>query len=155
MNRKRNTKVFQSIALLSAVILADASAQNPQETRPNLVDCDGLSAGEVVTIKFNANSCPSEAYPADFNVEDTQKFICWVSVDSAGNRKVFDFELFFDPFQGNPLGSGGTGRVRKKIDSDAPLTSDGVEYKYTIEGKDCSSTNPDDKYLDPRFWVRR
>ena len=47
MNKKRNAKVIPGIALLSAVILTDACALNPEETSPNLVDCDGLLADQV------------------------------------------------------------------------------------------------------------
>jgi hypothetical protein len=117
--------------------------------------CDNQPAGEVIELRFTDDGCPVEAYPNNFTVDDISKFLCWVSADAAGKRTPHSFNLYFDPLVGPSHNSGGNGLVRKKIKNSAPRTAQGVEYKYTVVGNNCQSTNPDDKYLDPRFWGRR
>jgi hypothetical protein len=161
MNKKQNAKVMPGMALFGAVVLMGAYAMNSvaeeanaEEPAPEVVNCEGLgAASKIVKIKFEANGCPITAIPDKFEITGTEKFICWESVDSAGNRRNFHFELFFDPFNGAPHGSGGNGLVRAKINKDAPITESGVDYKYTVSGKDCP--DKDAKFYDPRFTVRR
>ena len=105
MNKKQNAKVMPGMALFGAAILVGAYAMNSvaeltTEPAQDLVDCAGIAGGnsQVVKIKFEANGCPMKALPDKFEITGTEKFICWESVDSAGNRLIFDFELFFDPF---------------------------------------------------------
>jgi hypothetical protein len=160
MNKMRNARVIPGTALVGAMIFVGAFAMSSvaqessaQAPVPVVVDCDD-PADVNVKIKFNGDGCPIKAIPDKFEITGRNKFICWESVDLAGKRKVFSFELFFDPFNGKPHKSpGGTGRVRAKINKDAPITESGVDYKYTVSGKDCP--DKDAKFYDPRFTVRR
>jgi hypothetical protein len=126
--------------------------------QPGFTDlpCDQQPADQVVELRFDADGCPKVAVPRNFDLKEGRgKFICWVSADMAGKREVHDFKLYFDPFVGSNHTSGGNGLFRKQIDGNAPVRTDGVEYKYTVSGEDCPGGDTDNKYLDPRFTVRR
>jgi hypothetical protein len=174
MNKKQNTNVLPGMALLGAVFFVgayasitsaqpspeDPSAQDPsaeqssaEEPTPNYV-CKADE--ECVDIEFTAKGCPVKAIPPDFEVENT-KHIVWQSVDADGNDiTTVDYEIYFDPFKGQPHTSTGKGRVKRKIDETAPATppaEGGIGYKYTVAGTTCP--DPKTKYHDPRFSVRR
>jgi len=164
MKNKHSMELIIGMALLGALVLVGGCANRMSSptllvsrppTPPTSLSCDAQPAGDVIEVRFTNDGCPIEAYPNNFTVKDTSDFLCWVSADSAGNRKPYKFDLYFDPLVGPSHNSGGSGLVRKKINTSAPLTAQGVEYKYTVVGDDCQSRNPDDRYLDPRFWGRR
>jgi len=167
MKNMHTLKFISGVALLVALVLMGGctntpltgSSPTPMATRPptppTLLPCDAQPADVVIAVTFTNDGCPIEAYPNNFAINGSDKFLCWVSADAAGNRARHEFHLYFDPLVGPSHNSGPHGLYRKKIDGTAPLTADGVEYKYTVVGDNCQSADPDDKYLDPRFWGRR
>ena len=58
------------------------------------------------------------------------------------------YEVFFDPIQGRPFPSRGTGILKLKIDQDAPW----VQYQYSILRKHCSRETDT---FDPHIRVDR
>ena len=169
MKNRNNITVIFATTLLSALVLVSGCSNSTLTTStstpvftvskpptpPTTLPCDTQPAGQVIAVRFTDDGCPIEAYPNNFLIKDTSDFLCWVSADSAGNRAPHRFDLYFDPLVGPSHDSGGNGLVSKRINRSAPLTAEGVEYKYTVVGYNCPSANPDDKYLDPRFWGRR
>jgi hypothetical protein len=165
MNNKHAKKVISGMMLLGALVLLGGCVNTASDptlivvsrppTPPTTLPCDAQPADQVIAVRFSEDGCPKEAYPNNFLIEGEDKFLCWVSADSAGNRKHYAFKLWFDPLVGPNPSSGPNGLFRRQIKNNAPLTAQGVEYKYTVEGENCGSANPDDKYLDPRFWGRK
>ena len=154
MKKKQTARVISGVALVGSLVLVTGCTINPKVGDTPL-DCDGQPADKVVELRFDADSCPIQAVPRNFDLQGRDNFICWVSADSAGNREVYKFKLYFDPLVGSNHTSGGNGLFRKRIDGNAPIRTDGVEYKYTVSGEDCPGGDIDKKYLDPRFTVRR
>jgi hypothetical protein len=164
MNNKHTLKDISGMALLGALVLVGGCANRVSSpilmvsappTPPTTLSCDNQPADEVIAVRFTDDGCPIEAYSNNFLIKGEDKFLCWVSADSDGNRERHEFKLWFDPLVGPNPSSGPNGLYKKQIKNKAPLTSQGVEYKYTVEGENCEPDNPDDKYLDPRFWGRK
>lgn len=105
----------------------------------------------IITINFaNATSCtvtsvsaalPTCSLPFTGPCIGRNEFVQWESSPGA-----IKYEIFFDPINGAPLKSGGNGRLKRKMDSDAPW----VEYKYSILRDGCDATTDT---FDPRFRV--
>ena len=73
----------------------------------------------------------------------------WQSVDKSGGTITRKYEIYFDPFVGNPIKSVGDGKTNPRtIDTKIP---EEVDYKYTVVTIN-SSNNCDP--LDPRLRVR-
>jgi hypothetical protein len=158
MNKKQTVRVLPGAALLSSLVLVGACATNPvvEKSGPKAVDCGQLPNDVSVDIILDAAGCPVDADPNQFPVANT-KAICWQSVNTAGEKINGDYELWFEPFRGQPFKANGQGIVRLQLNPDAPATEvNGIEYKYTIEGKGCPGLpGTPAKYKDPRFTVRR
>jgi hypothetical protein len=102
-----------------------------------------------VNIEFDAAGCPQSVDLDDFFV-DKAKRVIWQSVDADGN--IFDqsYEIYFDPFKGQPLRSDNKGRRKSPpFDTGAPATAEGIQYKYSIVGDNCKHAP-----YDPRFRLR-
>lgn len=164
MKNERSIKFIFGLVLLSAIVLVGGCANRVSSptlmvdrppTPPTSLPCDTQPADKVIAVRFTNDGCPIEAYPNNFLIVGKDKFLCWVSADSDENREPHKFKLWFDPLVGPNPSSGPDGLFRRQIKNSAPLTAQGVEYKYTVEGEDCPSADPDDKYLDPVFWGRR
>lgn len=72
-------------------------------------------------------------------------FIIWQSNDPSNAK----YEIFFDPITGMPLKAGKEGRIRKRIDENAPFAN----YKYSIVRDGCSPN--EDNTFDPHIRVDR
>lgn len=68
-------------------------------------------------------------------------FIIWRS-NNPSNAK---YDIYFDPIQGAPLKAGGSGRIVRQIDDNAPL----AKYKYAIVRDGCTpdEANTFDPYI--------
>lgn len=164
MNKNQTAKVVSGVALVGALALTGAYAvksiaQEPSSQTSSIeqtvVDDECKPDDKCVEITFTDKGCPVEVSDDDFEVKNT-KHIVWQSVDAGGDPIVVDYEIYFDPFKGQPHKGVGNGRIKRKIDDKAPATYAGqkaIEYKYTIYGVPC--TQGTDMYLDPRFTVRR
>ncbi|MFK8048465.1 MAG: hypothetical protein AB8B81_08530 [Halioglobus sp.] len=100
----------------------------------------------TVKIVFDDAHCPVGVIPEksiDVSKQADQR-ILWQAVDKKGNPVDERYEIFFDPFKGNPIRSRSHGSERSpRISADSPVD---VEYKYSIRGEKC-----DGPALDPRF----
>ena len=160
MNIRQNEKIMYRLALIGAMALVGGCAMNSvaQESSAEgpviLEGCANHTGDKLVQLEFDADGCPIVANPSVFELEGRDNWICWESIDSDGTRQEVNFELYFDPLMRSPHSAVGKGFVRKKIDPNAPITTRGVDYKYTVDGKDCTR-GENDRYYDPRFSVRR
>lgn len=146
MNKKQNAKVVLGMALFGAVVFLGGCALNAtsQGTQTKYLP---------VTVKFDANNCPIKADPELLDLTVAKKVV-WKAVDSSGKpiEKKDYFSVHFDPFKGRELVSKNDGEIKSgSINKDAPSTKEGVIYKYTILGIECTGGDP----LDPRFKLRR
>jgi hypothetical protein len=157
MKKRQNSKVVPVMALFGTVALLGACAPNSTSTQV-ATKCTNSPANVCIDIAFDSQGCPKSANPngdnQPFYVENSKRVI-WQSVDNtpAANPIKAGYEIFFDPFKGQPHKSNGIGRVSAVFDPKAPSTpaaGPGIEYKYSIVGDSCK-----DKPHDPRFLVRR
>jgi len=70
-------------------------------------------------------------------------FIIWQSINPPNAK----YEIYFDPIMGQPLKSGGNGKIVRQIDDNAPL----AEYKYSILRDGCPAN--EENTFDPRIRV--
>ena len=133
-------------ALVGSATFLSACATNYNEEPSNsLTDVE-------VNIEFTSKGCPTSVSRDDFLI-DNAKRVVWQSVDQKGKKVDMVYEIYFDPFKGQPLKSTPKGRRKSPpFDSFAPATNDdkGITYKYSIVGTTCT-----DKPMDPRFRLRR
>jgi hypothetical protein len=140
----RNLWLLFFVALLLCLASAVSQAQaNPLDVR----------------IDFDSNKCPTAATPELGNLSASGiNKIMWTAYNSsdAADRSI-NFEIFFDPFRGQPLASANGVKKSPPINTKTPKKSknaggnvqDFVEFKYTIVGVDCSTGVS----LDPRLKV--
>lgn len=127
----------------------------------------GLTLAAVVTVASLVMACSRNAsisptvikiiYDGDCpdSVNKTLKTdvergeqVRWQSVDKSGGIITREYEIYFDPFAGNPIKTTGGGKTNPKpIDTNTP---EYVDYKYTVVTLN-SSNNCDP--LDPRLRV--
>ncbi len=97
-----------------------------------------MGTDHSVKILFDADNCPTAADPAmlDTVLADS---VQWQSYDSTGTTVTQeDYEIFFDPFQGQPIKSNAqTGRTQRR--NFANGIPDRVTYKYSVVGNDCAT----------------
>jgi len=126
------------LALLSLSLLGCGS--NPSTP--------GVRSVKDVTVNFDDAKCPvSTSFEGQLEgvplLQADVDHIRWIS-----NPENIKFEVFFEPFQGQPIKSNGQGITNKKKTmkaDDVPLT----DYKYIVWNKiDCP-----DAPLDPNFRV--
>ena len=94
-----------------------------------------------VTISFDGGGCPTGVNPD------------YVQISKANGDKVawqaqpanFDFDIYFDPFQGRPISSRGGYVKSPPIDGRTPSN---VEFKYTVVGANCPG-----RPYDPRIKI--
>lgn len=107
---------------------------------------DNSSKDISVQIVFDDSHCPIAVIPdkgIDVSKEADQR-IAWQAVDKQGKSVDERYEIFFDPFKGNPIRSRSHGSKRSpRISADSPID---VVYKYSIRGEKC-----DGPAFDPRF----
>ena len=176
MNTKQNVKMVPGMALISAVVLVGAYAMNsiaqepsgevvqtsPESAESNVqvpVKCQNAQNNVCIDIVFDSDGCPKKAIPngedGNFYVKNSKRVV-WQSVDDTPvqNPIAADYEIFFDPFKGQPHKSNGNGRISRLFDQNAPADVSGIEYKYSIVGlsDNCADAK---KIHDPRFKVRR
>lgn len=176
MNKKQNEKAVPGMVLWCAVALVGAIASNAIAQEPSAEvaqtsadaaqtsnqvpdKCDRSNQNNVcIDITFDSNGCPTAVDPDGENnplyIKNSKRVI-WQSVDDtpAENPIKEGYEVYFDPFTGQPHKSNGNGRVTALFDPKAPSTPEagpGIEYKYSIVGDRCLG-----KPYDPRFKVRR
>jgi hypothetical protein len=144
MNIYTQAKMFRGLTAFCTAILVGACAHHSKVEDP-------YSKDDVpVSIEFTAMGCPKKATPENFDV-DQGKRIVWQAVDTAGKPMDTRYEIYFDPFKGQPLKSDVRGRRRSPpFDRGTPGTPEGIEYKYSIVGEACKNAP-----LDPRFKFRR
>jgi hypothetical protein len=127
-----------ALALLSLPLFGCGS-------NPSSLTADSL---KVVTVNFDDNKCPvSTSFEGQLEgvplLQADVDHIRWIS-----NPEDIKFEVFFEPFRGQPIKSNAKGVTNKKKTmkaDDLPLT----DYKYIIWNKnDCA-----DAPLDPNFRV--
>ena len=93
----------------------------------------------TIKILFNTTTnCPMlvDTPTLDANLGDR---VGWQSVDEndVSTEISADYEIFFDPFRGQPKQSNGTGKVPSTpIDQGTPQA---VSFKYTIVGDNCTT----------------
>jgi hypothetical protein len=146
MNINIQAMMFRGLTACGVAILVGACASNSKAQEPD-------SIGDIpVSIQFDASGCPKKVTPEIFDV-DQGKRIVWQAVDKDGRNMDIRYEIYFDPFKGQPLKSDPKGRKKSPpFDRNAPATPPpkGIEYKYSIVGEECK-----DEPLDPRFRLRR
>jgi hypothetical protein len=146
MKNMFTTMQLRGVALSGALILMTTSAAS--SSAQESASCSANSV--CVSVTFSGAGCPESVSPADFLVENT-KLVVWQSVNADGQPTKERYEIFFDPFKGQPHKSNGNGQLKSTpFDSNAPATASGIEYKYTIVGDRCPSAP-----LDPGFRLRR
>jgi hypothetical protein len=146
MKQDSGRTVLAGLVLASATIflVACVSHQNAETTHTMACNDVPQNGGDHdVKIMFDANGCPDSVDQEEFDVEKSKRIV-WQSVDPEG--KTPDYEIYFDPFKGNPLKSNGKGN--RKSPPFKSCSPPGV-YKYTIVGTSCAG-DP----LDPRFRLR-
>ena len=147
----RSTEMSPSVML--AVLAAALASGCASTDTTRLVAKTVTTANITVTIKFDADSCPTEVVPPPQGgcIVDPQGFcigqgrsVKWVS-DPSGTP----FELYFDPFVGRPYKSRGPDETTPPI-----LLQRGAMpgiYKYSVLGLAC--TDDSKAILDPPIRV--
>jgi hypothetical protein len=140
MKRNVYSTMFTGVVLASAAVFIGACAHSGMQgmTCPP----DDLTRDLVVKIEFDDNKCPKPITCDNPGVSKAKRVI-WESSDAVGNKP--DYEIYFDPFKGQPLTSTNGVKRSPPFDSNTPAG----EYKYTIVGTECRG-----KPLDPRFRLR-
>ena len=116
----------------------------------------GLSAADApVVVVFDSGNCPVGVVPAEVDFDRTvRKRVLWTAVDQSGAGLTdIEFNIWFDPFVGGkPIEkkAGRTHVTSPNIESNAPASAEGVQYKYTI----ISVTNAQCAPLDPMIRLR-
>jgi hypothetical protein len=104
----------------------------------------------VVTINFaSASSCTINSVTEDATPCVSGSGFClgrnqWMRWES--NPTGIKYNVYFDPIKGQPLNSDGQGRLKRKIDTDAPF----ARYKYSILRDGCDK---DTDAYDPHIRV--
>lgn len=133
-------QVRMPFAMIGVIALFTACGSQPtSDNRP----------GDIpVNIVFDDSHCPIAVDPSKpFDVSKSKgQHIAWQAVNKAGKPVDERYEIFFDPFKGNPIKARSHGSVRSpKISGSSPIN---VEYKYSIRGEKCERGA-----LDPRFRI--
>jgi len=144
MNRNIYARFVVGLVMVGSMSLIAACAA---QTDMQASNCHKVAqkADFDVAIPFNEKGCPGLPDKDNFEI-DRDKRIVWRAVDASG--KLLDtqqFEIYFDPFKGDPLKTRNGELKSNPFDSCSPKG----EYKYTIVGAGCEG-DP----RDPRFRLR-
>jgi hypothetical protein len=103
-----------------------------------------------IFIEFDAIGCPLIVNPPDLYINKGKK-VQWQAVGADGANIPEVYEIFFEPFKGMKLKSGGIHGPGKIISNEiaGSAAQKGIEFKYTVVGDRCPG-----KPLDPRFRLR-
>jgi hypothetical protein len=138
-----------------AMSVASCVAQTPA-TPAALGAGPQLSSEDApVVVVFDSNNCPVGVVPAEVDFDrSVRKRVVWTAVDQSGaGLDNVEFNIWFDPFVGGkPIEkkAGKTYVASPNIETDAPASAEGVQYKYTI----ISVTGPSCAPLDPMIRLR-
>ncbi len=135
--------INRALVILVALLISACTAQTNTQFRP----CKKGGPGNnhcLVKISFDKLGCPISVDEDSFDVEKARR-IYWVSVYPPELAEPPEYEIYFDPFKGNPIKTRKNAKVSPRFDRSAP----DVVYKYTIVGTACKH-----KPLDPRFRLR-
>jgi hypothetical protein len=153
--KKLGTPALPAVSLVVTALLMSAltSLATAQVPAPDPVTED--SPNKPVQIIFTGEPgemCPVRVLPeASLEVSKEKNKVVWRAVNEQYEEISVQYEIYFDPFTGRPLRSFNDGSLTSPpFDKKTPVTTKGIEYKYTILGDDCP-----DKPLDPRITVRR
>jgi len=133
------TAILAALSVISACAAVPpggpGTKDSPYKIRIDFADAESC---EITGVTEDPTTCVDPE--AGFCIGQAE----WVQWES--NPSGIQYEVFFDPINGQPLVSSGNGLLKRKIDQSAPW----VKYKYSILRKNC---DPETDAYDPHIRV--
>ena len=150
MNKKNSSKsVLNTINTIAAAVLVTTVLASCTSAQSMAQPADVTIKVKILPDPNHGGAlCPDSVDLINPDVY-SGKFVIWQAVNAAGDNLSYKFDIYFNPFKGQPHHSSAQGKLSERINAKSPK----VDYKYTVWDRPQENNDPVCDPLDPRFRV--